>query len=343
MRNKDMADWLDPFQPRLPLASLVEQVNNLYHASEADSYDDRHTELLEHLPGHWRHMVRIALENGPARPWRILDFGCGTGFASSLILDSLLGKDVEELICYDPSPHMLRKCQAKLARRNVPIRFVSTFEELLELGPFHLLATNSVLHHLPDPFSTIADLEKTLGPDPIWLAGHEPSCRFDQNPQCARLHQRFRSEDKLRQLFRPSRWMDRLAALFTRRHSPSRQAAQQAFLQGLFAVPPSPRVISRLVDFHVPREHGNASGFCLDLMQQHLQPRWRQLWQTSYAYLGRTVTEGRLTGKWRNRARQLAERFPLDGANFCSVWKWVGTDRAESIHSSDRGDGPAES
>jgi ubiquinone/menaquinone biosynthesis C-methylase UbiE len=323
MRNGEMADWLRPFQPRLPLAALVEQVNQLYHAGEADSYDDRHVEIMEQLPRRWRQMIQVALEHGPARPWRILDFGCGTGFASEQLLDALPSGDIEELICYDPSPDMLRKCRDKLARRGGRIRFIYEYEELFAVGPVHLLATNSVLHHLPEPFSTIAELEAILAPAGVWLAGHEPSCRFYRNSECKRLYRRFLKEEKLRQMFRPSRWLQRLAALFIRRHSPARQAARQAFQHGLFAVPPSPRVISRLVDYHVPRENSETAGFSLELMQENLAPRWRLLWQTSYAYLGR-VYEGRLPGKWRERARELAERFPLDGANFCSVWQRTG-------------------
>jgi ubiquinone/menaquinone biosynthesis C-methylase UbiE len=324
-----MADWLRPFQPRLPLPALVEQVNNLYHACEADSYDARHVEIMEQLPKHWRRMIRVALDNGPARPWRILDFGCGTGFASMQLFDCLPREEVAELICYDPSAHMLNQCREKLAGRNPRIRFIDNFEDLFEVGPIHVLATNSVLHHLPDPFGSIELLEKVLGRDGVWLAGHEPSCRFYRNLECTRLYRNFLREEKVRRFFRPSNWWRRLADLFTRRHSPARQGARLAFQRGLFGVQPSPRVISRLVDFHVPREN-DPSGFCLDFLRQHLSPRWRQLWQTSYAFLGRAY-EGQVPSKWCDRARELSERFPLDGANFCSVWKW--TDSAESATS----------
>jgi ubiquinone/menaquinone biosynthesis C-methylase UbiE len=324
-----VAELLRAYEPRLALGPLVEEVNKLYHAREADSYDARHIEILERLPVHWKQMIEIAVRNGPPSPWRILDFGCGTGFASEQLLANLPTDRIAELVCYDPSPEMLERCRSKLTSRFGRIRFVADFQEVLESAEeFQVLASNSVLHHLPDPFAVARQLERRLTSGSIWLAGHEPSCRFYQNPECMKLYRTYLKSEKRWQFFRPRKWLNRLTALLGKRPSPAKQAAHDAFRQGLFATLPSPRIISRLVDYHVP--HGQQDldqGFCMDLMLDNLQPRWQMLWQKTYAFMGREF-EDRLPANWRRRCQALAESYPLDGANFCSVWKLSGNEHA---------------
>ena len=127
--------------------------------------------------------------------WRILDFGCGTGFASEQILRHLPAEQIASLVCYDLSSAMIDRCREKIAPRFPAAQFTSDASSFESGEPFDLLLTNSLLHHLPDPQATLRQLTKRLAPGALWLAGHEPSSRYYKNPECLRL---FRSIHRLR-------------------------------------------------------------------------------------------------------------------------------------------------
>lgn len=147
-----MNQLLAPYGPQLPLDQLVEQVNKLYHTAEARDYDEKHTEIREQLPSLWREMIRVAEDQCQHREYRILDFGCGTGFAAEQLLEVLPRECVSALACYDPCSAMLRCCRTKLAPRFPDAVFCDDLKQLpFTSSPFNLLATNSLLHHLPDP------------------------------------------------------------------------------------------------------------------------------------------------------------------------------------------------
>src|SRR5947209_6779504 len=170
--NESLTQLLVPFGPRLPLPELVYEVNRLFHACEARDYDRRHTEIHEQLPAMWRQMIEVAVGNPPKGGWTILDFGCGTGFATTQLLQNLPTAQIRRLVCFDPAPEMLARCRTKIAARFAHVEFISDLSALA-LGPsrFNLLATNSVLHHLPDPFATMREVEQLLAAGCVWLAG----------------------------------------------------------------------------------------------------------------------------------------------------------------------------
>lgn len=123
--------------------------------------------------------------------WRILDFGCGTGFASEQILRHLPAEQIASLVCYDLSSEMIDRCREKIAPRLPTAQFTSDAASLESGEPFDLLLTNSLLHHLPDPQATLRQLTDRLALDALWLAGHEPSSRFYKNPDCLKLFRRY--------------------------------------------------------------------------------------------------------------------------------------------------------
>jgi SAM-dependent methyltransferase len=307
------AEALRPFQPRLPQDRLIEEVNRLYHCHEARDYDGRHGEIWEQLPALWPQMIETAQRAGPAFPWRILDFGCGTGFASAQLLKHVPADQIAELVCYDPSPEMLQMCRTRIGPQCPRVQFFSDLPTLVrQTGSYHLVLSNSVLHHLPDPCATMRSLEDHMCPGGVWIASHEPSSAYYRNDVCLRVRREFLRARKRGQFMRPGHWLERLGKWLGWRHSPSRRAARDAFRTGLFGVRPSPRLITRLVDFH--------RGLSLATLRERLEPRWQLLWTTSYSFLGPTY-EGNLSPAWQRRCQDLAERFPLDGANFSTVWR----------------------
>ncbi|MBA4016154.1 MAG: hypothetical protein C0483_03090 [Pirellula sp.] len=320
--------WLQPFEPRLPLDRLVVEVNKIFHAFEARDYDRRHPEIHQQLPAYWQEMIAQAGIAPRPGGWRILDFGCGTGFASEQILQHLPAEQITSLVCYDLSPEMVDRCREKIAPQFPAAQFICDAASLAAGGPFDLLLTNSLLHHLPDPQATVRQLTEQLAPGALWLAGHEPSSRYYKNPDCLNLYRRYSETAKSR---RGERWWRGLtpAALGTRWHktlskfrSPKRLTARAAYKQGLFGRRPTPHVIDRLVDFHVAHSAAEATagrGFDIDLLQAELCGQWQLRWVHSYSFMG-TFAEARLPREWQQECRRLADDFPQDGANLCALW-----------------------
>lgn len=319
MNLERLAALVAPYGPRKPLAELVLEVNNLHHAFESEDYDRQHPEVFVQLRPLWREMIHQAITHGGRGPLRILDFGCGTGFEAEQLVRHLPRERIAELICYDTSPEMLARCRAKIAPILPQARFCCALPDAAPTGArYSLLATNSVLHHLPDPLATVAALMPLLAPDAVWLAGHEPSRRFYQNSECAAQYAELRREQRWRRFLSPGPYVRRLKQAAGLASAPSRQAAARAFACGLFERKPPASVIRRLVDVHSGASP--QGGFDPAAMERALADAWQLVWTQSYSFMG-TVYEGRLRGKWRRVSEELKRKHPADGANFCAVWR----------------------
>ena len=321
-RLEFMTELLVPFEPQVRVEELADQLNRFFHAREASVYDKQHPEIFDQLQPVWNHMLDVGLPKGGQR-LRVLDFGCGTGFEARMLLDNDSRHQIGELVCYDLSPEMVAQCWENLGTREIPIRFVSDFDELMkEREPFDVLVTNALLHHLPDPLGVIERLEPILGKDAVWLSGHEPSSRYYKNDQCHEVFDDYQRRHKYERMFSPSRYIGALRRMFNPDDDPAEGAARAAYKAGLVKKPLTRAVVYRLVDFHVPHTPEEAeAGRGLDFtqMEKDSQGHWKLEWKTSYNFMG-PIMEDDLPKKWRSRCRLLKERFPDDGASFCAVW-----------------------
>jgi SAM-dependent methyltransferase len=312
------------FGPSLPFDRLVEEVNRLYHDFEASSYELRHPEVFGQLPTLWKAMVELSVSTSHPQTWRILDYGCGTGFEALQIVRLLPPGSVESITCIDQSPEMLRRCESSILSIVPHARFVLRPMDIpQERRGYNLLATNSLLHHLPEPDIVWRDLLPLLSTTAIWLAGHEPSRRFYMNPYCRLVYSRFRRSYRLRRLLAPNTYAQRLARRLGASLDPAKATAVAAFRSGLFARLPSRHAIESLVDLHVPHSSHDAAigqGFDFEQFQRELASHWALVWLRTYSFMG-PYLESALPSKWSSACRDLATRFPDDGANFCSVWR----------------------
>jgi SAM-dependent methyltransferase len=309
---------LAPYEPRLPIDRLVVEVNKIYHAFEARDYDNRHPEIYKQLPRRWQAMVQHAMALRSPSAWRVMDFGCGSGFAAEQLLKHLPRNSVEQLVCYDPAPEMLELCRLKIRPLYPQAIFCSDLDALpADVAPSNLLATNSLLHHLPDPMPTINGLLPRLTDDALWLSGHEPSNRFFRNAECMRAYERFCREHGWRLYFSVKAFLGIVKQAVT-----FRRIAKETVRRGLFGKVPPPQHIDRLVDFyvaHTSEEARSGRGFNVDMMQKEIEETWRLTWVESYSFMG-PIYEQRLTKRWLQVSRELQRKYPRDGANFCAVW-----------------------
>jgi SAM-dependent methyltransferase len=259
----------------------------------------------------------IAQLPGPSS-WNVLDVGCGTGFESDLLLNTIDNR-VAKLTAYDPSAEMIALCRNRL-RKFSQVSFCSRIEETYGGGPFNLLLTNSLLHHLPNIEQTVGSLLPHLSDDAVWLAGHEPSARFFRNHECLELLDRYRRFRKHARWLAARNYTAQLRRLI--RQSPLSATADVAFERRLFRKRPSPIVIDKLVDFHVLHAGDDVSdgrGLDISRMQTWFMADWDLHWSKSYSFLG-PYPYARTPGRWVERAHLLEQKFPADGANLCMVW-----------------------
>ncbi len=325
MNSVSFPAWLLPYGPLVPLESLVEQINNIYHSFDAGNYDAEHREIILLWPGLWRQMMRQLPER---KCWRVLDFGCGTGFAAEQLLQTL-GPNIDVLMAYDPSPEMLDQSRLRLQDSRKVI-FSDKLPLVGEHGPYNLLITNSVLHHMADIQRAVSNLNADLSDDAYWLAGNEPSVSFYKNDECIHLFEEYSRYRRRIKWLEPSSYTAKLRKMLGR-HTLS-ATARASVARGLFARRPSHAVIDWLVDFHVAHSVDEVTaGRGLDLakMQTAFTPQWKLLWSTTYSFLG-FFSEMTAPQKWRDKAGLLKDRFPSDGANFCAVWSRPAQDRTQS-------------
>jgi ubiquinone/menaquinone biosynthesis C-methylase UbiE len=311
---------LQEFEPQLPLPSLVEQLNRIYHANEARGYDRMHPEIHAALPAKWTEMLSHLPRR---RAWKVLDFGCGTGFEASQAISALNGS-LDFVACYDPSPEMLARCKDRLGSHS-RVAFLSDFSEIVTKGTFDLLLTNALLHHLPNVESTLEALRPSLKSDAFWLAGHEPSARFYRNPNCCRLLKQYSRQRRWLKYFEPNAYVAKLRRTIGMDPDPLKSTTLAAFEQGLFKKRPTEMLVSRLVDLHVPHSEDEAKegrGFDYENLQALWKDKWSLKLVKTYSFLG-FVKEGSASSRWQRKAHQLAAQFPGDGAHFCCVWKRI--------------------
>jgi ubiquinone/menaquinone biosynthesis C-methylase UbiE len=315
---------ITPYGPAIPVKPLVVELNKLYHRFEAKEYDSSHPEVHEQLPPIWEEMIWKATSQQSDKCWDILDFGCGTGFEATQLVEALGVSRIRSLTCYDPSPEMLAVCRSKLGSGITEIRFVATFAEVLG-GPrrYDLLTTNSLLHHLPGPIDEIRSLDRVMNEGAWWLMGHEPSRRFYANPDCSAELRAYRAQYKLRKLGSPAAMFQKLRTLCGTVPDPARSTAKAAWKGGLFTRRPPASVIGRLVDYNVPHSVSEAAagrGFDFQELASEFSASWRTEWVKSYSFMG-PYPQRQLTAEWQSRCERLSSKYPLDGANFAVVWR----------------------
>ena len=133
---------------------------------------------------------------------RVLDIGTGPGQIPLLLVERL---SVVHVVGVDLSSHMLRLAQARRARSahaaRLEFRLGDAKELPFETHSFDSVASNTILHHVPDPRHFLAEAWRVLRPGGTFL---------------------------IRDLFRPP--TEERAVELVRTHAAGGSAAQQALL-----------------------------------------------------------------------------------------------------------------
>ena len=165
--------------------------NVAIHDRIAQRYDVRHGEIFNPVEQNRLHQALayaiLHASSGSDAPLRAIDVGCGSGNLTRHLLD--LGVEV---IAADVSRGFLDLVENKFSGR--PVTTVQlNGSDLSNIGTAScdIVATYSVLHHVPDYLSAVAEMARVCKPGGVIFLDHEPT---DEYWHGNALYEEFRSK-----------------------------------------------------------------------------------------------------------------------------------------------------
>ena len=322
MNQHLLEDYLRQVGATLQAEEFCKVVSDYYHEIEAGYYDQVHQEIFEdETVVAWRGALKAVEPHLPGH-LRLLDIGCGTGFAAQTVLQTLGNDRVEKLVCIDPSPHMLNICEKKLTHYPCDKRFQhADIAQLLEERPvFDLIVTNSVLHHVFDLGEFLSHLDRSLAPGGVYICGHEPSARHYLVPALKTWNRRFNSYRRVLRALKPKRMIKRLLSgigALAREETMVDKVNGRLLSGGYIKAPLAANALHKMVDIHVPQSTGEylwgRPGFAPEAIVREYLPNYSVVYSTTYHHLKAPL---HLLGSyWRNVNNRLKARYPDGGAD----------------------------
>ena len=156
-------------------------VNVIFHDIEAGKYDDIHQEMWESLPIQYSYLAEdISTYLRGASGMTLLDIGCGTGMATELLLQSMLGKGISKVSLLDTSTNMLQMALKRSRGWATSTTAIHGTIEQLE-GKFDLIIISSVLHHIPDLQRFLKCVGRLQNAGGLLITIHDPNANVFEN------------------------------------------------------------------------------------------------------------------------------------------------------------------
>ena len=192
--------------------------NVAVHDRIARRYDKLHGEIFNDIEQTRLHYAldraRDAVRTG-AEPIQALDFGCGSGNLSRHLLD--LGVDVTAA---DVSQGFLQLVRSRYPTQRLTILHMPGGSlAALPDSSFDLIATYSVLHHIPDYLAAMVELARLCKPGGVIMLDHEPTPDYWKGDPLHRAFQREALRFDWRKYLVPSNYVHRVRRLFNPRHT----------------------------------------------------------------------------------------------------------------------------
>jgi ubiquinone/menaquinone biosynthesis C-methylase UbiE len=273
------------------------QLNVVFHDVEGKYYDRLHLHMWESLPA----VFDKLLEN--VRGGDLVDIGCGTGLASTLVSQRL---PIGEMWFVDTSSTMLDQCRARGWRS---AHYVTNIKEVPD-ATADIVVTCSVLHHIPDLNGFCRDVDRILRAGGYFIHAQ------DGNPGA-----------QPRKYARPRMWT-RLArgakTLFAPRKLPVPdyigEVNNRLMELGLITIPLLAEEIWSITDLRVGGQpYSAASGVGLDDLSL---PGYALARHVTYAFFGRLSSE--LSTVQGQEERSLMAAGDMSGALHAAVWRKPG-------------------
>lgn len=192
--------------------------NVAVHDKVARKYDAIHGEIFNPVEQERLHeALRRAVDaiRSGADPVQALDFGCGSGNLSRHLLE--LGAEVTAA---DVSPGFLDLVRARYPGERLTTHHMAGGSTAgIGDASFDLIATYSVLHHIPDYLAAVAELARLCKPGGVIMIDHEATEESWLSDPHYRELQRDGMRFDWRKYLTPANYYHRVRRLFDPRHS----------------------------------------------------------------------------------------------------------------------------
>lgn len=202
--------------PARPAAGVARNI--AVHDRIALKYDNRHDEIFnDHEQARLAAVLadaKAAIQDGHG-PLRALDFGCGSGNLSGHLLR--LGFAVTAA---DVSTSFLDLVGGRYADQPLTVHRLNG-RDLGEIpdSSFDLVATYSVLHHIPDYLGAVEELARVCAVGGVIVIDHEQNEEYWENRQEYRAFIKKALKPDWRKYLRPSNYFHKVWRLFDPRHT----------------------------------------------------------------------------------------------------------------------------
>ena len=305
---------------------FIGKVSNIYHKYESSFYDKHQQSLLDSIP-YWAKAFSLINKNFFGKESiKVLDFGCGTGFATLQLINSELIDKVSEITCYDLSDEMLGQCKNKIDKTPLTssMMYISKPDEILtklKANKYDLVMTNSLLHHIPNPKNLVKLLMNSLNAKGYYICGHEPNKSFYFNEKLVLQTKQFRF---YKRIYKRLNFQYIFQKVGLKRSVDIIEATNTDLInEGIINKPIPAEYLIKLIDIHVPigfskNQCWGELGFSHELFKDDSTDK-----QISIpCYFTYSHIKDPLTNEfkyWKDKKLKLSSKYPDDGADFLAV------------------------
>ena len=300
-------------------------VNVVFHDVEAGVYDRVHREMWMSLRPVINQLADDAVAAmGAGRGLVLADVGCGTGLATTYLLESSLGGHIEHVELVDTSTEMLARCRTRESSWRRPATFRNGGIEELADRSVDVIVASSLLHHMPDLQSFCAHVVRALRPGGVFVHLQDPRTGSDGDPLLQERRRELAACER-----KASFWANwpRVFRLPFSAWSRTRNWRESGYLRevnrrllqaGAIRDPMTGSEIWSVTDVHVEGlPYAIGDGISRDVLQLGLSGLVNRSWRT-YSFFGQLPSN--LPGDFAERERDLFRQEDPNGANVAGVW-----------------------
>jgi ubiquinone/menaquinone biosynthesis C-methylase UbiE len=196
---------------------IIENIN--VHNKIARKYESLHGEIFNDIEqDRLFKLLTLGFENikSDAGSINALDFGCGSGNLTKHLLN--LGAKVTAA---DVSLNFLKLLKSKFSDSNLTT-FLIEDDKLrgIENNAYDLVATYSVLHHIPDYLETCNQFARICRPGGIVIIDHEANEYYWKQTEEYRKFKNKAEKINWRKFFRPRNYYGKIRRIFDKKYAP---------------------------------------------------------------------------------------------------------------------------
>ena len=308
----------------LSVQKFQERVNIVFHDFEAVHYDKMHTDMWGSLQEQINLLVDdlFKYQDISSNKINLLDIGCGTGFSTQILLNSKLGKHIDQIILLDTSPNMLKFAEEKAKTWSKKYKIVNGYLSVLD-EKFDVIIISSVLHHIPDLEVFLKQVDGVLNHKGILIHIQDPNGDFLNDIEYNDRKGQYEKELNLLPVkkkitdYLPKKFIRLIKRLLNRKDYidliNDKLLAEKTIKTRMTA-----DEIWSITDIHVETKKDNTNkGISLNYLKKQLY-NFELIKMRSYCFFG--VLKSDLTDSYKDKESKFISENQINGRNISCIW-----------------------